>query len=147
MNPFNYWKRGRKVVPILKKAPAGSPYPLVWHQIQAGCFELSPYWSLIDNEYKLLEREIETFRNNNPRSSEESVQAFIIKRRPIYNRRIRKLQEAHDEYERTRLGLLKQQLISTFKVDVWDQALDQCDGDGAKELYNTYRSLVYPYTT
>lgn len=141
-NAFNYWKRGRKAVPMLKKAPKNSPYPLVWHQIKKGCYDLSPYWSLIGVEHALLRKEIHDFKKNNPRASQESIDAFILKRRPIYNKRIRKLEEAHHEYESKRLIMLKNQFIVDFGVDVWEEALETCMGDELMDFYHTYQQIV-----
>ena len=145
-NAFNYWKRGKKVVPMLKKAPKNSPHPLVWHQIKKGCYDLSPYWGMIKFELKLFEKEMYDYIKKNPRVSKEDIEAFRMKRRPIYNKRISKLAEEHTEYEGKRLKLLKNQLIKDFGVDVWDEALNACPDTGdLMDLYNTYEKLKLNY--
>jgi len=38
----------------------------------------------------------------------------------------------------SRMDLLKKGLIKAFRVDVWDEVLEECDG-GPKEFYRTYK--------
>ena len=40
-----------------------------------------------------------------------------------------------------RMDLLKKGLINTFRVDIWDEVLEECDGD-AKEFYKTYKKKL-----
>ena len=60
----------------------------------------------------------------------------------LYKKRINKLREAHCEYEELRLNTLRNGLLEAFNIDVWDEAVEKCEGDSAMDLYNTYSSIA-----
>lgn len=141
MGRFDYWKRGRRVRSLSIKVPKNSNKPLVYFQIIKGCFDESPYWDQALQEETAYQAEVLKYRAENPKADEESVMLCMQPRRATYTKRIRKLKEAHIDYEDTRLAALKRGLIAAFKVDHWELALEECEG-GPKELYHTYEALV-----
>lgn len=141
MNKFNYWKRGTKVRGLNIKVPANSTKPLVYFQIVKGCFDESPYWQQANTERSLFQNEVERYRKENPYANNQSVYECTAPRRAVYNRRIRKLEEAHIDYEESRLGALRLGLNRAFKLDIWEEATAQCTG-GPMALYNLYEKLT-----
>lgn len=137
MGRFNYWKRNHHVRSLKIKLPSKANKPLVFYQIAKGCFDESPYWEQSLKEKALYLAEVEKYRQNNPSASEASVEASMQPRRTSYNKRIRKLQEAHIDYEDTRLAALRQGLTAAFKQDLWEELTPKCAG-GPKELYQLY---------
>lgn len=137
-DPYSWWKRGVRVTTPIKKAPKYSADPLVWHQIQHGDFRPSPYWEMSNKEVDLWKSEIKTYKEKNPRVSEDSIRDFSETRWKMYQKRIEKLRIDHITYEASRLELLKEGLISAFGVDIWENVLLKCDGDETK-LYNLYK--------
>ena len=135
---FNWWKRGVRVNTPLTKAPKGSGYPLVWHQIQHGDFRPSPYWEMSNEEFRLFDKEVEAYRKEKPYLGNDSVEEWARPRRKVYHKRIEKLRESHIEYEQKRISLLKRGLIEAFDYDVWEESISQCDGD-EMDLYEIYK--------
>jgi len=135
---FNWWKRGVRVNTPLTKAPKGSGYPLVWHQIQHGDFRPSPYWEMSNEEFRLFDKEVESYRKEKPYLGNDSVEEWSRPRWKVYHKRIEKLRESHVEYEQKRISLLKRGLIEAFDYDVWDESISQCDGD-EMDLYEIYK--------
>ena len=121
MGIFNWWKRGVKVSAPLTKAPKGSGYPLVWHQIQHGDFRPSPYWEMSNDEFKLFDKEIEAYKKEKPYIGKDSVDEWSRSRWKTYHKRIEKLRGSHIEYEQKRISLLRKGLLEAFDYDVWDE--------------------------
>jgi len=61
---FNYWRRDNWLEKPLTKVPKGSKEPLVWHQIERGDFDPSPYWDMADKEIEMFEKEMEDYKAN-----------------------------------------------------------------------------------
>lgn len=139
MGRFDYWKRGKRVRSLSIKVPTKTNKPLVYFQILKGCFDESPYWNQAYEERSLLLKEIEKYRVQNPHADEQSVYLCMANRRAIYNRRIRKLEEAHIDYEVGRLQALREGLNKAFKQDIWDEVIAECNG-GIMDLYNLYEN-------
>ena len=135
---FNWWKRGDKIGSPLAKAPKNSIFPLVWHQIKNGDFRPSPYWEMSNDEIKLFNQEVEEYKRKNPYSGKEAVEEWSRSRRKVYHKRIEKLRESHIEYESKRISLLRKGLLEAFEVDLWEESINECDGD-EMDLYEIYR--------
>jgi hypothetical protein len=93
---------------------------------------------MADKELVYWEKEIKEYKVKNPRISEASVRDFANNRWKVYHKRIEKLKEEHLRYETNRLSLLKEGLIKTFDLDIWEEIVEKCDGDETK-LYNQYK--------
>lgn len=135
---FNWWKRGVKVTSPLTKAPKGSGYPLVWHQIQHGDFRPSPYWEMSNHEILLFEKEVEDYLAKKPYLGREAIEEWSRSRWSTYHKRIEKLRESHIEYEQKRIHLLRKGLLEAFDYDVWEESINECQGDEL-ELYEIYK--------
>lgn len=135
---FNWWKRGVKVISPLTKAPKNSIFPLVWHQIKHGDFSPSPYWEMSNEEIRLFHKEVEEYKKKNPYSNDQSVEEWSRSRRKVYFKRIEKLRESHIEYETKRISLLRKGLLDAFEKDVWEESINECEGD-EMELYEIYK--------
>lgn len=136
---FTYWKRGTNLRQPLKKVPKGSDQPLVYHQLKNGDFDPSPYLKMSFKEEKLLQKEIEDWKKKNPNTSYETYYEWYSKRRAIYSRRITKLRDEHWRYDQERIKLFKKGLQDAFLLDLWDECLEECDGD-VNDFYNLYKS-------
>ena len=135
---FNYWRRDSWIEKPLTKVPKGSKEPLVWHQIQRGDFDPSPYWDMADKEIVMFEEEMAKYEAKHPSMHRLDYQEHYRKRWAVYNKRIIKLRDEHWKHDESRMELLKKGLIKAFRVDVWDEVLEECDGD-PKEFYRTYK--------
>ena len=91
----------------------------LYNRILAGEFEESPYWKDAEYQEQLLEKEIITWKQQNPRAHELSFENWFIYRRQMYNRRIEKLKVKHQEEETKRLHSLKRELqsVSLYNID------------------------------
>lgn len=138
---FHYWRRGVSMTRPLTSTPAKSMGSLVLHQIKHGDFDPCPYWEMSMQEISMWQSEVDEYRDKG--FGKAAVEEFSQSRWAVYKKRINKLQEAHVEYEQNRLVMLRKGLIEAFRIDVWDQALDACEGDDVMSLYETYEKLAY----
>jgi len=122
----------------LTKAPKGSGYPLVWHQIQHGDFRPSPYWEMSNEEFKLFDKEIEVYKKEKPYIGKDAVEEWSRSRWKTYHKRIEKLRGSHIEYEQKRISLLRKGLLEAFDHDVWNESISGCEGD-EMDLYEIYK--------
>ncbi len=136
-SPFTYWQRGKKVNRPLTRRKKGDKRPFVLQSIDHGDFEPSPWGRMIEEEYEMLEEEVEEFREKNNRSSEETVKSFRIQREWVYSKRIKKLREAHMNYEITRTEMLMQRMTECFGPVLVDKVLEHGFDGGAREFYET----------
>lgn len=141
---FNWWKRGVKVTKPLAKVPAGSDKPLVYHQILHGDFRPSPYWDMAKQEEEYLRQEVEKYKKANPTARPDTVRDFEYSRARIYTKRANKLRESHQEYEVSRLDMLRKGLKDAFGHDEWEIALDLVNhtkNQDEMDLYFIYEAL------
>lgn len=138
-SPFHYWRRGVQMSKPLTTTPRNKIGPLVLFQIEHGDFDPCPYWNMSLEEIAMWQNEVDDYRDRG--YGREAVQEFSQIRWGVYKKRINKLQEAHFAYEESRLSMLRKGLIEAFRVDIWDEALEACEGDDAMDLYNTYAKL------
>lgn len=141
MGRFNYWKRGVRVakLPSSKSLFKGKSKTLQY--IERGVFDHSPYWSMADMEWEFFAEDVKKFKQANLGVSTQAVDEYCSTRRLMYNKRVQKLREWHQEYESTRLRLLQTLLDKEFGKNCWDEALLKCDGT-LSGLFHTYKSLV-----
>lgn len=138
---FQYWRRGKTVKPVLKNKPKGSSDPLVLHRIKDGTYLPSPYLEMIEKENKLLEKEVVAHKQAHPYESKLDYESWYRPRKSVFNKRIIKLEQAHWEHDMARVKLFREDLYSAFKVDVWEECLEACDGN-EMEFYQKYEELV-----
>ena len=139
-SPFHYWRRGVQMTKPLTTTPARSVGSLVLHQIAHGDYDPCPYWDMSMEEISMWQSEVDEYRDKG--FSKEAVTEFSQTRWIVYKKRINKLQEAHVEYEQNRILMLRKGLIAAFNLDLWDEALEACEGDDAMAIYNTYLELA-----
>ena len=111
---------------------------MVWHQIERGDFDPSPYWDMADKEIEMFEEEMAKYKAEHPSMDLLDYQDHWRKRWAVYNKRIIKLREEHWKHDVSRMDLFKKGLIRAFKVDVWDEVLEECEG-GPKDFYKIYK--------
>lgn len=140
-SPFTYYQRGRPVTAFKNSKPKSYQGPLVKYQIEQGCYEESHYWEMAKEEEEMFRKEVEEFKKENPNADEHDVRERLISRKRQYDLRISKLKEEHLNYETSRLAKLREGLINHYCIDVWEEALELCDG-GAKELFDVYGLIV-----
>lgn len=125
---------------MINKVPRGYIGPLVKARIEHGDFDACPYWDMSVEEIGMWQSEVDDYRARG--YGREAVEEFSRVRWAIYKKRIDKLREAHMMYEESRLGMLRTGLIEAFGIDVWEEALEQCEGESPMDLYNCYSKLA-----
>lgn len=137
MGRFNWWRR-HSSHKFLSKRNADPRRSFFVQQLENDDFKISPYLAQMQYEMSLLiERETEI---NKSRLGWDAKQEKIRQLWARQMKRYNKLAEDFDRDEQQRLFQLKQSLITEFRQDVWDTALDECEGD-EKELYTIYRNI------
>lgn len=141
-SPFTYWQRGKQVNAFKNSKPKSYQGSLVQYQIEQGCYEESHYWEMAKEEEEMFRQEVEDFKKANPNADEHDVRERMMSRKRQYDLRIAKLREEHLNYEDSRLAKLREGLANHYGgVDVWDEALELCDG-GPQELFEVYGLIV-----
>lgn len=136
-SPFTYWQRGRKVNKPLTRPKKGDKRHFVLQCIEHGDFEPSPWGDMIEEEYEMLNEEIEEYKEKNPRSSQETIEYFKRQREWVYSKRIKKLREAHTNYEIARSDRLVDLMVKCFGSPVVETVMQHgFDGD-ARDFYDT----------
>ena len=125
---------------MLTKVPKGYYGPLVKARIEHGDFDACPYWEMSMEEIAMWQDEVDEYRSKG--YGREAVEEFSRTRWVVYKKRIDKLREAHMLYEESRLHALRMGLEEAFRVDVWDEALEKCEGDSPMDLYECYEKLA-----
>lgn len=138
---FHYWRRGKSVPKVIRKKPESFKGPLVEYQIKKGMYRPSPYLQIIEQEKRMLADEISEYKKNNPGYDKIDFLQWKRERRAVYNKRIFKLFEEHWIHDEKRMKMFRNQLLKDFKVDVWEQCLEECTGD-EMEFYKMYRQMV-----
>jgi hypothetical protein len=141
-SPFHYWRRGVQTTKMINKVPRGYVGSLVKARIEHGDFDPCPYWEMSMEEIALWQSEVDEYRAKG--YGRDAVEEFSRARWAIYKKRIDKLREAHCNYEELRLNMLRVGLVEAFNIDVWDEAIEKCEGDTPMDLYNTYNKLAVP---
>lgn len=139
-SPFHYWRRGVQMTKMINTVPKGFIGPLVKARIEHGDFDPCPYWEMSMEEISLWQSEVDEYRAKG--YSKDAIDDFSRTRWAVYKKRINKLREAHCEYEELRLNTLRNGLLEAFNIDVWDEAVEKCEGDSAMDLYNTYSVIA-----
>ena len=141
---FTYWKSGVNIGRKKVKLPKDATEYLVYYQILNGEYDESPYWKMSIDEFEKLEGECLNWKLENNRSSSDAYDHWYIHRRRVYNKKIQKLREAHQNYEESRLKSLKVQLIKDFGYDIFDDLMDNHDGD-LIQFYYDYKTRGNAY--
>lgn len=137
---FQYWRRGKSVPKVVSSKPKSFKGPLIEYQIKQGMYRPSPYLEMIDQEYALLNKEIQEYKTATPDYNKVDFLQWVRERRSVYNKRIFKLREEHWGYDITRMRMFRDQLVKTFGVDVWEKTLEVCEGD-EMEFYQEYSKI------
>ena len=91
-------------------------------------------------EIALWQSEVDEYRAKG--YAKDTVDDFSRTRWAVYKKRIDKLREAHCLYEESRILMLRNGLLEAFNIDVWDDAVEKCEGDSPMDLYNTYNEIA-----
>ena len=137
---FHYWRRGKSVPKVISSKPKSFQGPLIEYQIKQGMYRPSPYLQMVDQEYALLNQEVEKYKIDNPDYNKIDFLGWFRDRKSVYNKRIFKLRDEHWEYDKTRLSMFRNELVKTFGVDVWEKTLEVCEGD-EMEFYHQYGKI------
>ena len=141
---FHYWKNGVFVGKKgINKLPRNAKEKLSFYQIQNGDYDESPYWKMSLDEEQNLKDEISNWKSTNYRASEDAFQHWFIHRRRVYNKKIQKLREAHQDYEISRLDKLKKQLILDFGKDVFEIVLENNLNETLTDFYYSYKLFCH----
>lgn len=149
-SPFTYWQRGKKVKQPLTRPKRGDNRPLILQMIEHGNFDVSPWETMIEEEYEMLEKDVEDYADKNPRSSLEAVKNYRREREWVYGKRLKKLREAHMNYEISRMEMLDEGLRMAFGNTLVDKVMMDGFEGGAREFYETcvkYRDNLEMWNT
>lgn len=119
-----------------KRAPLSKDSKLV-DRIKHGDFDLSYFQKMIERENKefsKVEKQVEKAVKGSDKDREDAMGYY---RRKHFNR-VQHLTERLLVDEQKKLAELRTALNEEFGIDIWEDALEECDG-GAMDLYNVYR--------
>lgn len=131
-NPYRWWTRGTKK----RNRPLPHHYPLA-QRIGNGDYDLHPLmeeWIDEKEKYKVdVQKCLDEYRGDTSAGRYE----YMRDRTRMQNLRVLKLAEEAHKKETELLFRLRQELKQAFKIDLWDEAVENCDGD-IKEFYEYY---------
>lgn len=131
-NPYRWWTRGTKK----RNRPLPHHYPLA-QRIGNGDYNLHPLmeeWIDEKEKYKVdVQKCLDEYKGDTSAGRYE----YMRDRTRMQNLRVLKLAEESHKKETELLFRLRQELKQAFKIDLWDEAVENCDGD-IKEFYEYY---------
>ena len=130
---YNWWRRNKK----RKTLPTS--YPLLL-RIRNGDFETSQYLKEAMVEMKTLTglKEKELLRSKKLNLNSETTYQNVFNATDEYQRRYNRLMKDLFEDEQRILKELRKGLTREFKKDLWEQAMESCDGS-VEDLYWWYK--------
>jgi len=134
---FTYWRRDTWVPKPLTKAPAGSTKPLVYHQLEHGDFEPSPYLEMVAEEWKRYEDELAEIQQEY-KTDRDGLFEKKRNRLAVYNKRVGQLEREHWDLDQKRMEMFRKGLKDAFGYDLWDEVMDAFPSADATEFYKEY---------
>jgi len=121
----------------LTKIPKGSDKPLVYHQLEHGDFEPSPYLKMVDEEWKMFDKEVQKLKKDYA-TDRDGFQDKKRNRLAVCNKRVLQLEREHWELDEKRMKMFKDGLKAAFGYDLWDEILNEHPELNAKDFYKKY---------
>lgn len=132
-NPFRWWTRGKRQ----RNRPLPSHYPLL-QKIMNGDYDLHPLMEEWIDEKEKYKSDVQKHWDEYKGDTNEGRWEYMRDRTRMQNLRVLKLAEESHKKEEELLFKLRQELTAAFGIDLWDEAVENCDGD-LKEFYEYYR--------
>lgn len=133
-NPYRWWTKGRKNKPL----PAHAP---IFNKIKNGDYDYSYMFAEADEmKSKAKQAYDETYKNYGGTDEKNRIEVSLDASRMKRLKAIKLQLEAHKD-ELNILYKLRKDLQSVFGVDLWDEAVENVDGD-LIELYTYYKKKV-----
>jgi hypothetical protein len=133
-NPYRWWTKGRKNKPL----PAHAP---IFDKIKNGDYDYSYLFAEADEmKSKAKQAYDETYKNYGGTDEKNRIEVSLDASRMKRLKAIKLQLEAHKD-ELNILYKLRKDLQSVFGVDLWDEAVENVDGD-LIELYTYYKKKV-----
>jgi len=133
-NPYRWWTKGRKNKPL----PAHAP---IFDKIKNGDYDYSYMFAEADDmKSKAKQAYDETYKNYGGTDEKNRIEVSLDASRMKRLKAIKLQLEAHKD-ELNILYKLRKDLQSVFGVDLWDEAVENVDGD-LIELYTYYKKKV-----
>ncbi len=133
-NPYRWWTKGRKNKPL----PAHAP---IFDKIKNGDYDYSYMFAEADEmKSKAKQAYDETYKNYGGTDEKNRIEVSLDASRMKRLKAIKLQLEAHKD-ELNILYKLRKDLQSVFGVDLWDEAVENVDGD-LIELYTYYKKKV-----
>ena len=133
-NPYRWWTKGRKNKPL----PAHAP---IFDKIKNGDYDYSYFFAEADEmKSKAKQAYDETYKNYGGTDEKNRIEVSLDASRMKRLKAIKLQLEAHKD-ELNILYKLRKDLQSVFGVDLWDEAVENVDGD-LIELYTYYKKKV-----
>ena len=143
MGKFNWWRRYRPKKK-LKRSQANKLKPFLLQRIEHGDFDHSDYKRQADDELKRCEKELKTFCDNYKGNDPKQDSRYLDIERG-YRKRYNKLMEDYHWEEASLLVDLKDELIKEFRVDVWDDCMNEAlkrDAEDLTAIYFLYNEIA-----
>ena len=146
MGKYNWWRRSRPAKKLqTKNALKGRSFIL--QQLEHGDYGESDFRRQAEGELVRCKKELKAFSDEyKGRNPVEDMRYNDIERK--YRKRYNLLMQDYDIQEKRTLHELKQNLITEFEVDVWDEAIEEAVNTGIEtdenfyHLYNKMSQLV-----
>jgi hypothetical protein len=142
MGKYNWWRRSRPAKKLqTKNALKGRSFIL--QQLEHGDYCESDFRRQAEGELVRCKKELKTFsdeyKGHNPK---EDSRYNDIERK--YRKRYNLLMQDYDTQEKRTLHELKQNLITEFEVDVWDEVVEEAVNTGIEtdeKFYHLYSKM------
>lgn len=130
-NKYRWWTRKKKHKPLAATAP-------LYDKIKNGDYDYSPMFAEADEVRALAEKAYDdTYANYGGTDEKNRIEVSLDASRMKRLRAIKLQLEAHKD-EQMILWRLRKDLKETFGQDLWDEAVENVDGDLLK-LYTYYK--------
>lgn len=141
MSKFNWWRRGHKARPKLTPAQLKKGRSKLLQQIEHGDFELSPYRQLAERELEIAVQRKDQITAG-WKGGQDSLKEKLSEVDFLTQKRYNRLYEDFHTQEQRMLEELRRRLISEFKVDIWDQVLQEREDLSTVEFYHKYKQYA-----
>jgi AraC-like DNA-binding protein len=131
-NPYRWWTRGTKQ----RNRPLPYHYPLA-QRIGNGDYDLHPLMEEWISEKEKYKVDVQKCWDEYKGDTNAGRWEYMRDRTRMQNLRVLKLAEESHKKETELLFKLREELKKAFKIDLWDEAVENCDGD-IKEFYEYY---------
>ncbi len=131
-NPFRWWTRGTSK----RNKPLPYHYPLA-QKIQNGDYDVHPLIEEWISEKAKYKTDVDKCNASYKGDTQAGRYEYVRDKTRMQNIRVLKLAEEAYKKEEELLFKLRHELSIAFKIDIWDEAVENCDGD-LKEFYEYY---------